>query len=95
MEEVIKEILQDAPVKIIISNPKSKQQEFRKIVIRPIIMKQEKMYQCEKFTKQQVFHVNVKEYELESIIISFMEDFKQCDIFMVKETILLKVCKIG
>lgn len=95
MEQTIREILNDKPNKIIISNPKVKQQKFRKIVIRPVVIKNVLMYQCEKFTQQQVFHVNIEENALIATISTFMNDFKQCDVFNEKEVIMLKISKKG
>lgn len=68
MEEEISSFLKDIcmgrPVKLVISNPVDKKQEFRKIVIQLIQGKYKYQYQIEKFTDKQAFHINIEESDL-------------------------------
>lgn len=96
MEKTIREILEHDLIKMIISNPKSKESKYRKIVIRKILLKGEEKYQFEKYTQKQVFHDNVDKTALETMVISFMqEEFRQCDVFCSDCNYVVKVSKKG
>lgn len=64
--------------KIIVSDPKN--DKYKKVTIKRIEGKHE-FFQIEKFTKTQAFHKNVLIDEIESELLSIMDDFKQCQIF--------------
>ncbi|MBR5228572.1 MAG: hypothetical protein IKV96_01905, partial [Firmicutes bacterium] len=77
----ISEIIADSPARIIISNKRKKDQEFEKIVITPVTIKNEPRYQAEKFTKTQAFHDNLLPDEVSDYILARLsEDFRQADI---------------
>ena len=58
MDEIkryLEEMITEALVKMVISNPKSKSEEYRKIVVN----RKKNGFQIEKYTEKQVFHENI------------------------------------
>ena len=95
MKELIQEILNQNIDKIIISNPKSKDLEYKKIVIQSILLKDNLIYQFEKYTQKQVFHDNCNLDECKSKIEEFMNDYKQMDVFGDQKNYVVKISKKG
>ena len=62
LEQLFQQILDNDVFKLIISKPKQKDNEYKKIVIE----KKSDYYQISKYTEKQVFHENVKEHALAS-----------------------------
>jgi hypothetical protein len=60
--EQIKDIIlteREEVIKISISSPFSKDEEFNKMTIRPVIIKKQNCFQAERFKNNQVFHLNI------------------------------------
>ncbi len=96
MKEILCEILDNNVDKIILSNPKQKNGEFKKIVIRKIKLKNKVCYQIEKFTQTQAFHENVNEVDSLSIIQHYFETFfRQCDAYTQYKNYVIKQSKKG
>ena len=95
MQNTIKEIMDNELERLIISNPKNKDVEYKKIVVRPVLIKNEVLYQFEKYTEKQVFHSNETLDECQNSVIRFMEDFRQCDAFTKKKNYVVKISKKG
>ena len=95
MQNTIKEIMDNELERLIISNPKNKDIEYKKIVVRPVLIKNEVLYQFEKYTEKQVFHSNETLDECQNSVIRFMEDFRQCDAFTKKKNYVVKISKKG
>lgn len=95
MQNTIKEIMDNELERLIISNPKNKDVEYKKIVVRPVLIKNEVLYQFEKYTDKQVFHSNETLDECQNSVIRFMEDFRQCDAFTKKKNYVVKISKKG
>ena len=95
MQNTIKEIMDNELERLIISNPKNKDVEYKKIVVRPVLIKNEVLYQFEKYTDKQVFHSNETLDECQKSVIRFMEDFRQCDAFTKKKNYVVKISKKG
>ncbi len=70
----------DKLVKVILSDSKT---EVKKVVVRPIILKDKEVYQIEKFVGTQVFHSNV---DFGEILKLNFEDFKQITVEKEGET---------
>ncbi len=68
----IEDVLSEQPNKIVLSNPIDGTVEYKKIVIQKISMKNGPVYQIERFTKKQAFHVNVA---LDQLVATVMECF--------------------
>ncbi|WP_300279095.1 class I SAM-dependent methyltransferase [Peptacetobacter sp.] len=99
MEELkksIDEISKSNPYKIVISNRKNKEIDYKKININLKEIKDREFYQIEKFTDKQVFHENIEKEELENHIIEFLkEDFKQLDAWSEDAVFNIKISKKG
>lgn len=95
MLNTIKEIMDNELERLIISNPKSKQNEYKKVIVRPVLIKNELLYQFEKYTEKQVFHSNETSEECIVSILKLMEDFRQCDAFTKKKNYVVKLSKKG
>lgn len=79
MQEIIQEIVNGKLHKLIISDPKQKNAEYIKIVVRPILLKNRLYYQIESFTKTQAFHLNVAEEDILSAILERIDSYKQIE----------------
>lgn len=95
MEKIFIEILNQNVDRLIISNPKSKENEFKKIVVRPVLLKGKSVYQFEKYTQKQVFHENCTKEECFDKVMCFMEMFRQCDAFCEEKNYVVKISKKG
>lgn len=77
-EDFLQTICEEQPYKLVISNPATKEQEIRKIVIQLQQGKRGLQYQIEKFTDKQAFHINIEERDLqEAVSVYFGTDFLQ------------------
>ena len=96
LKNAIREISNSKPYKIVISNRKNKDVEYKKININLKEAKGREFYQVEKFTEKQVFHKNIEIADLEAKIFEFMEeDFKQLDAWSEDENFNIKISKKG
>lgn len=94
LKNAIREISNSKPYKIVISNRKNKDVEYKKININLKEAKGREFYQVEKFTEKQVFHENIEIADLEAKIFEFMEeDFKQLDAWSEEENFNIKISK--
>lgn len=79
MEE-IRKILEDSLhidfIQATISNPKNKDGVL-KIKVRPVLVKDELLFQCESHKNNQVFHENLSREQAMEYLAKSMEDFKQ------------------
>ena len=67
-------ILNDSPLKLVISKPASKDQPYQKITIE----QKGSYYQIAKYTKKQVFHENVAAEQLYEKCVDYLEtSFRQ------------------
>lgn len=64
---------------ITISNPR-KAEEIRKYTIRPILLKQELVFQVAGYSKTQVFHENLKAHEVEGWLMDKLPGYKQVQV---------------
>lgn len=94
MKDTIQAIIDENILKMIISNPKNKDNEYRKIIIRRIEGKEE-VYQFEKYTQKQVFHENTNKEKCIQLCISFMNAFKQLEAYTTFNTYQIKISKKG
>lgn len=77
--DIIKEIAETHPHKVVLSNGKG---EYKKIVFARKVLKGRNAYQLEKYTQTQVFHENIEEGRLaEHIAMHFPAEFKQMNAF--------------
>ena len=76
IKELLINILNEEFIQAIISNPADKSGVL-KIKVRPVILKEQLIFQLESFTKTQAFHENLTKDEAVSKIDEYMQSFKQ------------------
>lgn len=92
----LRQILEEYPSKIILSNLTDKTHIYKKAVIRKVFLKQQKMYQIERFTEKQAFHENIEMHQLEHEIFNlFPSVYGQMNVFFDDRQIDYKVTKKG
>ena len=92
LQQYIQSMLKVNPQKIIISNPFSKSEEYKKIIIED----KGKIYQIAKYTEKQVFHENVALEELAIRCIELAENrYKQINGISTSEEHIILVSKKG
>jgi len=97
MEELrkkLEEILLENPSRFVISNPKPGCND-RKVLIRPVTVRGELVYQIEKLTEKQAFHENAARDLLVERVLEVMENFKQMDVWTEKFQHSIKISKKG
>ncbi len=92
LQHYVNQILKDDIVKIIISNPINKTENYKKIVIE----KKENGFQISKYTEKQVFHDNVSLCGLEENILQLTHThFKQLNAWSETQEHILLISKKG
>lgn len=92
--EYIKTVFADRILKAVISNPKSKSAEFKKIVLTLKSIGGAEKYQIERFTDKQVFHENVDLSAASDIIEGIMNSgYRQLDAWGESASYMIKVSK--
>ena len=92
MNEELKQLLQETVnrnlYQIIISNAREKEKAF-KVKIRPIMLKDELLYQETVYQGTKVFHENYKDSEIILRVGNYLEnDFKQCEMSILIRRLL-------
>ena len=89
MIDLLKDIFdKDILVKLILSAPRRKSQEVKRIVIRPVIIGTGMMYQAELHFVNKVTHINMSSFEAADFTFdSVNSDFKQVNIFTTENDI--------
>ena len=92
LKQYIQSILKATPHKIILSNPFSKSEEYKKIIIE----NKGKNYQVAKYTEKQVFHENISQEELLDHCITLAENrYKQINGISATEEHIILISKKG
>ena len=92
LQQYMQSMLRNDIQKIIISNPLSKSEEYKKIIVE----NKGKNYQIAKYTEKQVFHENVTFEELEDKCIAFAEGrYKQINGISATEEHIILISKKG
>lgn len=97
MEEILQKILseRDDIIKISVSSPFSKDEEFTKMTIRPVIIKKAPCFQAERFKNNQVFHLNITEPEFSAFLENIFKKYAQICVFKSGVTVTFAVSKNG
>lgn len=94
--EYVKNVFSDRISKAVISNPKSKTAEYKKIVLTLKKIGGEEKYQIERFTDKQVFHENISLSAAADAAESIMNSgYRQLDAWSESLSYLIKVSKKG
>lgn len=80
-------------IKISVSSPFSKDEEFNKMTIRPVIIKKSPCFQAERFKNNQVFHLNIHQSEFSAFLEEIFKKYGQICVFKVGETITFSISK--
>ena len=80
--------------KIIISGPRKKD-SVRKIEIRPVLLKEQLVFQASAYTEKQVQHYNLTEEEVYEKVAGWMEGFRQLEVLHPKKQVQVLVSKKG
>lgn len=92
LQQYIQTMLKADVKKIIISNPFSKSEEYKKIIVE----RKEKNYQIAKYTEKQVFHENVTKETLENRCVELAENgYKQINGMSATEEHIILISKKG
>ena len=96
MNEYIETMFREDFIKLIISNRRKKSDETVKIVVSPIIIGKERMFQFERFSSAKVFHENRnREGAVKKVLELLNEQFRQADCFTSDHLLSLKISKSG
>ena len=82
-------------IKISVSSPFSKDEEFNKMTIRPVIIKKAPCFQAERFKNNQVFHLNMSTDEFSVFLDEIFRNYAQICVFKGGETITFSVSQNG
>lgn len=97
MRKIIDEISSNENnlIKIVISEP-IKTTEFSKIVIRPVVIKNQAAWQAERFSGDKVFHLNLKKDELYDYFCNYINTFyRQINLFFTDKNVNYFFAKNG
>lgn len=92
LAEYISKITASSPTKIIISNPQTKNGEYKKIIIE----QKSSSYQISKYTQKQVFHDNIESALLAQSLLTLVNgNFKQINAFSADGEHIVLISKKG
>lgn len=95
VRELLEEVLSKELYQIIISNAKDKEKMF-KVKVRPVLVKDELLFQETAYVGTQVFHNNYTKNEMSGRVIEYLEDnFRQCEIETTQQKATILVSKKG
>ncbi len=101
LQPIIEEIISEKPYRFVISNPRQKyeeqlatdNQQIIKIQIKLVELKQGKAYQIEKLTKTQAFHMNIALSDLQGVLMTYMTEFRQMNVWCATKEYDVKFSK--
>lgn len=92
IQEAIYNITKQTVERLILSRPLHKDQNpYKKVMIRPVLIKGQKHFQLEKFTQKQAFHENILPEALPEKLSDLFSNFGQLDGWTKEATILVRV----
>ncbi len=95
-QKIISELCRLEIIRVSFSQSYKKDNDVKKIVIKPVMIRQTLMYQIESFTQKQAFHNNITMGDLESKIDEILQNtFRQAQIFTPDYIYSLKISSKG
>ena len=92
LQESLAALLAALPYKIILSNPRQKEEPYQKVVLNRL----QTGWQAEQYTQKQVFHRNLSQEELESYLQEAMSrHYRQCNAWDGEREHTLRISKGG
>lgn len=91
-KEILVDCMDQHLAKIIISGPRKKD-SVRKIEIRPVLLKEQLVFQASAYTEKQVQHYNLTEEEVYEKVAGWMEGFRQLEVLHPKKQVQVLVSK--
>ena len=82
-------------LKVSFSSPRSDKTEFKKITLRPIVIKGTPCWQAEQFKDNKVFHLNITECDVEAWLDATVPNYSQISVFFSGETVTYSASKGG
>lgn len=79
--DVIDEIIVNTPLKIVLSNVKNKDVSYKKIVFTAKEIRNAEVFQIERYTNTQVFHMNIEKSSLKEELLAVIDGYKQLNVF--------------
>lgn len=96
LEKTLKEIFENRTlIKLIASNRRKKSPEYIKVTIKPVVIKNEYMYQAEYTYDKKVTHLNITCDDITAFTLSLIDNFKQLNIFTSESEIQVLASKAG
>lgn len=80
-------------IKISVSSPFLKDEEYSKMTIRPVIIKKSPCFQAERFKNNQVFHLNMTTDKFSAFLGETFQRYGQICVFKAGETITFSISK--
>ncbi|MBQ7058859.1 MAG: SAM-dependent methyltransferase [Firmicutes bacterium] len=99
-DDVIPRIAREDLIRLTFSSPRneeavSKEKQVRKIVLRPVMIRQKKMLQAESFTEKQAFQKNISFEELARFTEEQMDRFAEINAQLPESHVLVRISKKG
>ncbi len=79
IKELLEECLNIDFISAVLSNPREKS-GAKKVKVRPVLKKEQFLFQCEEHRNNQVFHENCKPEHAVEVLCGYMEQFRQMQI---------------
>lgn len=97
INQIIQKIIskENNTLKITLSSPADKFAEYKKIIFRPIILKNEPFWQAEQFKDSKVFHKNIPQSEVCDFMEKTLPCYAQICAFSIDETVTYIPLKNG
>ncbi len=96
IREAAADLIRQGIERLILSSPRDKNEVYRKAMIRPVMIRGEKMYQIERFTEKQAFQQNIPEEDLPETLIQLLtETYLQLDGWTATHTSFIRISRKG
>lgn len=92
LQQILDDLWDARPYKLILSNPRQKEPVYRKLVIQRL----EHGWQAEKYTQKQVFHENMAPEEIRQFVYEALQlDYRQCNAWDGEREHEIRISKKG